>query len=588
MTTEAPKIPTAPETADAEKSVACQHGDTSVGEKCYECDVVVPFPMFGGSQSFAEVDQWREAAQAEQNVGSLTFEFREIMDNIFADDELEMTAKLARINSAIDEMKERIDDPEASKAASEAQSATQDGPHAAGWRRLIPSGRTKVTTKREAGADFKASDYASVGDTAKSSTWKLRLAQGQSGNFTVAQVGRAITAMQPSGFRGQRVDLTAPKDQVVSKIRRAIGRTGGTDEQKANLRERLSAVKVIAFGRTEAGGSFSLKEIDGHLWWVGVYSNAFNDHDDETLSEAAHKEFIDHCEANQRWPVLELWHTDGTEIGQTKSIAYADRFTVAIGTIDKGREDVARRLEKSGPLAMSHGFAYAPRDRDADGVFSRYRTHEISVLPAGMAANELTGWSLNTEEIQMFEGKQRDFFVDALGEDETKVLEAQLAKASEKAEQDGMVFKDILTAVAEPPVTPDPKPEPTPPTVPESKPIGLATSEPKTDATMPDGIVELIKAVNNGFETIEKTLAQHGDAIEELQQSDAEKLASKIRPIRIGLPEGASQDKETIIDGSKGTLVREANKADQPPGGDPSDPLAKYLNDVGVTTQAAG
>ncbi len=57
MTTEATKIPTAPETADAEKSVACQHGDTSVGEKCYECDVVpIQMPSFAGAQSFADLD----------------------------------------------------------------------------------------------------------------------------------------------------------------------------------------------------------------------------------------------------------------------------------------------------------------------------------------------------------------------------------------------------------------------------------------------------------------------------------------------------------------------------------------------------
>ncbi|KKL61804.1 hypothetical protein LCGC14_2191640, partial [marine sediment metagenome] len=557
MTTEVEKPDPTPETVEAEKRAACQHGDTAVGEKCHECDVMVSIPisMFGGAQSFADVDDWREAVEAERNVGDLTFEFREIMDNIFADDTLEMPAKLNKINSAIDEMKERVDDPEASKEI-DLSTAT-----AAELEAHRAPAHTKVTTKREAGADFKASDFASVGDATKPTTWKLRLAQERSGNFTVGQVGRAITAMQPSGFRGQRVDLTAPKDQVVSKIRRAISRTGGTDEQKAKLRERLNAVKDISFGRTEAGGSFSLKEIDGELVWIGVYSNAFIDHDDETLSAASHKEFIAHCEAAQRWPKLQLWHTPGTEFGETKTIGYADRFTVAMGTIDKGREDVARRLEKSGQLAMSHGFAYDPNDRDADGVFSRYRTHEISVLPAGMAANELTGWSLNTEEIQMFEGKQRDFFVAALGEDETKALEAQLAKASEAAEAEGMAFKDILTAVAAPDPAPEPKPEP------KADPEG----DKSTTATMPEGIAEMIKAVNDGFATVTKTLEQHGEAIEELQQSDAEKLAAKIRPIRIAVPAGASESDDTVMNGNIDRIVRDANKADQPLELDPND-----------------
>ena len=85
-----------------------------------------------------------------------------------------------------------------------------------------------------------------------------------------------------------------------------------------------------------------------------------------------------------------------------------------------------------------------------------------------------------------------------------------------------------------------------------------------------------------------KTLEQHGESIAELQQSDAEKLAAKIRPIRIAVPEGASGSEGTLIDGRVDPLVRAAKKEDQPPVGDPNDPLAKYLNDVGVATQAAG
>ena len=576
MTTEDEKPDPTPETVEAEKRAACQHGDTLVGEKCHDCGIVMasPFNSFGGAQSFADIDSFQEADEAEQHVSTLQWQLERITANIFNDPDLTMQQKAQAVKSAVAEFEDRIDEPETTKEIDlSTASAAELEAHRA-------QAHTSKVTKREAGADFKASDFASVGDATKPTTWKLRLAQERSGNFTVGQVGRAITAMQPSGFRGQRVDLTAPKDQVVSKIRRAISRTGGTDEQKANLRERLNAVKDISFGRTEAGGSFSLKEVDGELWWIGVYSNAFIDRDDETLSEASHKEFIDHCEKTQRWPVLQLWHTDGAEIGETKSIGYADRFTVAMGTINKGREEVARRLEKSGPLAMSHGFAYDPNDRDADGVFKRYRTHEISVLPAGMAANELTGWSLNTEEIQMFEGKQRDFFVAALGEDETKTLEAQLAKASEAAEADGMVFKDILTAVVDAPA-PEPKPEP------KADPEG-AKADATVAAGMPEGVVELIEKVNDGFATVIKTLEQHGEDIAELKQSDAEKLAAKIRPIRIAVPAGASESDDTVMNGNIDRIVRAANKADTSPEGDPDDPLAFALRDLGMTTPAAG
>lgn len=102
----------------------------------------------------------------------------------------------------------------------------------------------KAMTKTDGGVSYSAGDYADVEDPEKPSTWKLRLAEGKSGNYTVAQVGRAITALQPGGFRGNRVEIGTSKDEVVKKINAAIGKTDGDTAQKKNLRERLDAVKV--------------------------------------------------------------------------------------------------------------------------------------------------------------------------------------------------------------------------------------------------------------------------------------------------------------------------------------------------------
>lgn len=581
MTTEPTPVPV-PTAQDAEKSaLPSTDGDKSLHR---DDDVAMVStwsdgPSLGGAQSFAEVDEFIESREAKTNVDILTFRFQDIVHNIFDDESLTMDEKVAAVDLAIGEMKDRVDDPEALKSLDAIDLSTASADQLEAHRRGV-----KVVTKREAGADFKASDFASVGEMDKPSTWKLRMAQERSGNFTVAQVGRAITAMQPSGFRGNRVELTAPKDQVVSKIRRAIGRTGGTDEQKANLRERLTAVKDVTFGRSEPGGSFSLKQIGDELWWMGIYSNAFEDRDKETIPESAHMEFIEHCEATTTWPGLQLWHTDLTEFGQTKSIGYADGFVVAIGTIDKGKEALAQRLVDSGPLAMSHGFAYPRGHLGDDGVYKSYRTHEISVLPAGMAANELTGWSLNTEEIQMFQGKQRDFFVGLLGEDETKGLEVMMAKAHEAAEKGGFKFKDVL-ALMETPVAPV---APTAPTAPTPAEVPTPPAE-TVKAEIPETMVAVVKGVNDGFEAITKALTDLTTRMDAYEKDDGDKLANLIRPL--AFPTGAkaaSDDPATIVNGQQDKIVQAANAAEKADGIDPNDPLGKYLADLSVQIPTAG
>lgn len=80
-------------------------------------------------------------------------------------------------------------------------------------------------TKRERGMDFRAGDYAYVPDRMKPSTWKLRLAEKPGGGPTRRQVGMAVAALGPGGFRGERVqipraDLPAVKRKVAAAWRK--------------------------------------------------------------------------------------------------------------------------------------------------------------------------------------------------------------------------------------------------------------------------------------------------------------------------------------------------------------------------------
>ena len=146
----------------------------------------------------------------------------------------------------------------------------------------------KAVTKTEGGTEFVASDYADVPDPQSPNLWKLRLAEGSSGNFKVAQVARAITALQPGGFRGQQVDLGTRKAEVIGKINAAIGKIEGVDDaQKKNLRDRLDAVKAKVKSLDEKncdeghgpmpvmayGGATSFAAIDA---WKGAMQSRMN------------------------------------------------------------------------------------------------------------------------------------------------------------------------------------------------------------------------------------------------------------------------------------------------------------------------
>jgi len=83
-------------------------------------------------------------------------------------------------------------------------------------------GLAEAKTKTEDGKQYPAEAYAYVPDSEKPSTWKLRLWEDPQKKMTAAQVGRAIAAFSPGGFRGQKVDIPAGDvAKVKAKLRAA-------------------------------------------------------------------------------------------------------------------------------------------------------------------------------------------------------------------------------------------------------------------------------------------------------------------------------------------------------------------------------
>lgn len=147
------------------------------------------------------------------------------------------------------------------------------------------------------------------------------------------------------------------------------------------------------------------KEAGGNYRWIAIYSNKFRDQDNppEIISEASHRRFTKMVNSGELpYPELWLWHVKGSRWGEADFVGYDDNgFTAATGLVDKDKEWVAESLMNSGvELLTSHGMLpeSIKRDPQDSTIYIEHVTKEISPLPADVAANKLTGFSILDDE----------------------------------------------------------------------------------------------------------------------------------------------------------------------------------------------
>lgn len=105
--------------ADALRAALCVGPGVGVG---YAVDgeeaavMVAPAPALGGATSFPDADQFDEAAALEANAEAEISTFRALLDNIFAEPDLAMSAKLERIQATASDLAKRLGKGAAEKA----------------------------------------------------------------------------------------------------------------------------------------------------------------------------------------------------------------------------------------------------------------------------------------------------------------------------------------------------------------------------------------------------------------------------------------------------------------------------------------
>ena len=324
------------------------------------------------------------------------------------------------------------------------------------------------------------------------------------------------------------------------------------------------------------GSGFTLwKEQDGRYRWLAVFSNNYRDDDNppEILSKAAHREFVDAVDAGE-WPMPELWfwHVKGTRFGETDLLAFDDDtgFTVAMGNIDPQRAHVAEYIAKEGDWMVSHGMPpdEIERSDEDQSIITRYRSQEISPLPADAAANKLT-WFLMKEEGMAIPEHKREalakagFNVDELDEKLT-ATQAQASgeqRESKEVEPVEAAAKDADTAVIETEImTEEPQVVATPQTLTVND-VAAAFQA----AIAP--VLERLNAVEGQFKQLAEAKEVHPDAEPEPanEMTPAASLASMMKSAVIGEPAAQVDGRKARYDAPKETTATKGGSGGNTP-----------------------
>lgn len=166
-----------------------------------------------------------------------------------------------------------------------------------------------------------------------------------------------------------------------------------------NLEQIKSITKSAIESLDDSQSKFMLmKDNTGNLLWGGIPTNKFIDKHNDIISEAAHKLFVKELEEGIiDYPDVYLWHIRKA-VGTTEWVSYDPRgFVVAGGKIFPEYAEYVTNIIKNTDeeIGMSHGVYLKDIQRDITNphVISKYRSHELSLLPLSEAANILTAFT---------------------------------------------------------------------------------------------------------------------------------------------------------------------------------------------------
>jgi len=353
-----------------------------------------------------------------------------------------------------------------------------------------------------------------------------------------------------------------------------------------------------------SGVFFSFKDLGGNWRWLSLTSNRFRDRHGEVFSEAAHKEYVDYVDRTGDYPKLRIWHVPGSDVGVADFVAYSDGFRVDSGPYYKEYEDVAERLAEAEPQGVSHGFRYPLSEPDGNGVYRRYRSFEVSVLPFERASNpwgdprskEVYGMALDPKKRAYLERFIEPARVKAL-EERLPQMEAALKDAGISWREAAAIGEALAGEKAEegaPEGSAPPAPVvPAAPAAPATPQAPVAAAEQEAPAaTGSEALAKVTGALDQiqaGVTAVQTELAGVKEFVEGLEtrvkglEGDEDtKLGERALPRAAGVlgQPGPAESPDTLVPAEKQEAVGAALKEAAGEGdGSPADP---YLAQIGI------
>jgi hypothetical protein len=292
--------------------------------------------------------------------------------------------------------------------------------------------------------------------------------------------------------------------------------------------------------------SLFYRDTSGELWFLGFYSNNFEDVEGDIITKDAHAEYSEWIKETGVKPPITLLHQPKFSptvhvaqlialkagimsaeeysesylklykpfaIAQAEKVIDFGGFVLVAGRILPGKENVAELLQKTNvDLGMSHGFIPVKVDGN---IISKLRAFEFSVLPVSIAANKLT--VVNIKDVN-----KMDNVLEKLTEEERQFMEEVLETNEEDAQISVEQARGLL-----------------------SKLIGSKSTEEETVEVTEDyvelrdkifvdlnveGLQSVLATVNETFKSLNEKIEELEDRVKKTEVEDDVKIANQLNP----------------------------------------------------------
>lgn len=327
-------------------------------------------------------------------------------------------------------------------------------------------------------------------------------------------------------------------------IRKSLAQIESDLEKGAGERTQEALAVVMKAAREHGIGESPIwirKDATGGWRAILWPTNNFQDRDGETVSDAAHREYVEWVSKNMDVaPVFATWHIPGTaRTHQMDFVGYENGFVIQSCPLTESEAVALLKMQEQVDIGLSIG---AIGWKNAD-VITKYRQYEVSDLPLEKASNPFTEFQVFEKEADNMDTKA--YLSGFLGEELAEKLIKKAGLKQEQLRKAGVTEKE---AQEETPAAVETAPPPEPAQAAPTVQLGDIVAQVAKEFGMEELSAEfaLLKEKADKVDALELV-------VKELAKSKDEKLAEMIAPPAAKAwawmdKARASQSDETLLD----------------------------------------